>query len=75
MKRLASNPNPTTSKLASEALKTIGEELPHKLSQQVPIWTVEDVVFWVNRVSLKTSCISFHLCMQVTTFFIKVVQL
>lgn len=53
MKRLASNPNPTTSKLASEALKTIGEELPHKLSQQVPIWTVEDVVFWVNRVSVE----------------------
>lgn len=53
MKRLASNPNPTTSKLASEALKTIGEELPHKLSQKVPIWTVEDVVFWVNRVSVK----------------------
>ncbi|XP_061163443.1 NAD(+) hydrolase sarm1-like isoform X2 [Saccostrea echinata] len=49
LKCLASSPNPTTSKLASEALRTIGEELPHKLSQQVPIWNVEDVVFWVNR--------------------------
>lgn len=67
MKRLASNPNPTTSKLASEALKTIGEELPHKLSQQVPIWTVEDVVFWVNRVSVKKKNIACFLsiCLKI----------
>lgn len=62
LKRLASNPNPTTSKLASEALKTIGEELPHKLSQQVPIWTVEDVVFWVNRTGYEEFAECFSKC-------------
>ncbi|XP_056022492.1 NAD(+) hydrolase sarm1-like isoform X2 [Ostrea edulis] len=62
LKRLASSPNPTTSKLASEALKTIGEELPHKLSQQVPIWNVEDVVFWVNRTGYEEYAERFARC-------------
>lgn len=38
------------SKLAAEALKIIGEKIPHKLSQQVPLWTVDDVVYWVTQV-------------------------
>ncbi|XP_078335172.1 NAD(+) hydrolase SARM1-like isoform X1 [Crassostrea virginica] len=62
LKCLASSPNPTTSKLASEALRIIGEELPHKLSQQVPIWTMEDVVFWVNRTGYEEYAECFSKC-------------
>ena len=44
----------TASKLAAQALHIIGEEVPHKLSQRVPLWSVEDVVFWVSSVSTFT---------------------
>ncbi|KAJ8312455.1 hypothetical protein KUTeg_009828 [Tegillarca granosa] len=50
LKKLASSPNATASKLAAEALKIIGEEIPHRLTQQVPVWSVNDVVFWVTQV-------------------------
>lgn len=50
LKRLASSPNATASKLAIEALRIIGEEIPHKLTQQVPLWTSEDVSYWVNQI-------------------------
>ena len=51
LKKLASSPNDVASKLAAEALKTIGEKIPHTLSQQVPLWSVPDVVYWVSQVT------------------------
>ena len=51
LKKLASSPNTVASKLAAEALKVIGEKIPHKLTQQVPLWTVEDVSYWVSQVN------------------------
>ena len=51
LKAVASQSASTTaSKLAAKALNIIGEEVPHKLSQRVPLWSVEDVVFWVSSV-------------------------
>ena len=48
----ASSPDETAAKFASEALTVIGEEVPYKLAQQVPSWTVNDVQYWVRKVRL-----------------------
>ncbi|KAG8184993.1 hypothetical protein JTE90_017021 [Oedothorax gibbosus] len=50
LKKVASSPNAIASKYAAQALTLIGEQVPHKLSQQVPLWTVEDVVEWVKQI-------------------------
>lgn len=50
LKEVASSPNAIASKYAVKALKLIGEEVPHILSQQVPLWTPEDVQNWVKRI-------------------------
>lgn len=50
LKWLASTPNSTASRLAAQALRILGEQVPHKLSQQVPLWTTEDVAHWVSQV-------------------------
>jgi hypothetical protein len=50
LKRLASSPNGIASKYAAKALRTVGVEVPHKLSQQVPNWSVEDVMEWVKQI-------------------------
>lgn len=47
LKRVASSPNALASKFAAQALRLIGEQVPHKLSQQVPLWSTEDVREWV----------------------------
>lgn len=47
---VASCPNAIASKFAAQALRLIGEEVPHKLSQQVPLWSVEDVREWVKQI-------------------------
>lgn len=52
LKWLASTPNRVASKLAAQALKIIGEEVPHKLSQQVPLWASDDVVHWIGQVMM-----------------------
>ncbi len=52
LKKVASCPNAIASKYAAQALQLIGEEIPHKLSQQVPLWTIEDVKEWVKQVSI-----------------------
>lgn len=54
LKKVASSPNALASKYAANVLKIIGEEIPHKLSQQVPLWRVEDVKEWVKQVSFVT---------------------
>lgn len=50
LRKVASSPNAIASKFAAQALQLIGEEVPHKLSQQVPLWTVEDVQEWVKQI-------------------------
>lgn len=50
LKKVASSPNAIASKLAAQALQIIGERIPHKLSQQVPLWTVEDVIEWLKQI-------------------------
>lgn len=50
LKGVASCPNAIASKFAAQALRIIGEEVPHKLSQQVPLWSVEDVREWVKQI-------------------------
>lgn len=52
LKEVASSPDETAAKFASEALTVIGEEVPYKLAQQVPSWTVNDVQYWVRKVRL-----------------------
>ncbi|XP_059144255.1 NAD(+) hydrolase SARM1-like isoform X3 [Physella acuta] len=62
LKWLASTPNRVASKLAAQALKIIGEEVPHKLSQQVPLWTCDDVVHWIAQVGFSSYSDSFQRC-------------
>lgn len=50
LKVVASCPNAVASKFAAQALRLMGEEVPHKLSQQVPLWSVEDVREWVKQI-------------------------
>ena len=50
LKKVASCPNAVASKFAAQALRLIGEEVPHKLSQQVPLWSTEDVKEWVKQI-------------------------
>ena len=38
LKKLASGPNGIAAKYAGQTLRLIGQEVPHKLSQQVPTW-------------------------------------
>ncbi|XP_076367405.1 NAD(+) hydrolase sarm1-like isoform X2 [Tachypleus tridentatus] len=59
LKKVASSPNAIASKYAAQALQLIGEEVPHKLSQQVPLWTVEDVREWVKQISFSQYCNEF----------------
>lgn len=50
LKKVASCPNAIASRFAAQALRLIGEEVPHKLSQQVPLWSTEDVREWVKQI-------------------------
>ena len=50
LKKVASCPNAIASKFAAQALRLIGEQVPHKLSQQVPLWSTEDVREWVKQI-------------------------
>lgn len=50
LKKVASCPNAVASKYAAQALRLIGEDVPHKLSQQVPLWSIEDVREWVKQI-------------------------
>lgn len=50
LKKVASCPNAVASKYAAQALRLIDEEVPHKLSQQVPLWSIEDVWEWVKQI-------------------------
>ncbi|CAG2104817.1 unnamed protein product [Medioppia subpectinata] len=50
LKTVAGSPNAIASKYAAQALGLIGEEIPHKLTQQVPLWSPEDVKEWVKQI-------------------------
>ncbi|XP_074101883.1 sterile alpha and armadillo motif isoform X2 [Cotesia typhae] len=50
LKKVASCPNAVASKFAAKALILMGEEVPHKLSQQVPLWSTDDVKEWVKQI-------------------------
>lgn len=62
LKWLASTPNRVASRLAAQALKIIGEEVPHKLSQQVPLWTCDDVVHWIGQGGFSAYTEKFQSC-------------
>lgn len=49
LRRCGSSPLALESKFACQALRSIGEPEPHRLSQQVPLWTCEDVAEWVEQ--------------------------
>ncbi|KFD51205.1 hypothetical protein M514_07969 [Trichuris suis] len=53
LKQVASMPDEVAPKFASQALHIIGEEVPYKLSQQVPFWSVEDVQYWVSQIGFE----------------------
>ncbi|CAH1121395.1 unnamed protein product [Ceutorhynchus assimilis] len=59
LKKVASCPNAVASKYAAQALRLIGEEVPHKLSQQVPLWSSEDVEEWVKQIGFSEIVPSF----------------
>nr|SVE79312.1 EOG090X00FC [Daphnia magna] len=59
LKSVASSPNAIASKYAAQTLRLIGEEVPHKLSQQVPLWSNEDVREWVRQIGFDGHCESF----------------
>ncbi|TKR64780.1 hypothetical protein L596_025263 [Steinernema carpocapsae] len=50
LKEVASSPDEVAAKFASEALTIIGEDVPYKLSQQVPCWSTSDVQYWVQKI-------------------------
>lgn len=60
LKKVASCPNAVASKYAAQALRLIGEEVPHKLSQQVPLWSIEDVREWVKQIGFAEYANNFH---------------
>ena len=50
LRKVASGPNGIASKYAAQTLRLINEEVPHKLSQQVPTWSVLDVKEWIKQI-------------------------
>ncbi|KAK6625700.1 hypothetical protein RUM43_005999 [Polyplax serrata] len=57
--KCASCPNAVASKYAAHALRLIGKEVPHKLSQQVPLWSTEDVREWVKQIGFAEYALNF----------------
>ncbi|XP_037092455.1 NAD(+) hydrolase sarm1-like isoform X3 [Pollicipes pollicipes] len=60
LKQVASSPNAVASKYAAQALHLIGQEVPHKLSQQVPLWSVRDVCEWVKQIDFSSFAEAFE---------------
>lgn len=53
LRKVGSSPLAIASKFACQALRLIGEKEPHKLSQQVPLWTSEDVMEWISQIGFE----------------------
>lgn len=60
LRKVASGPNGIASKYAGQTLRLIGEEVPHKLSQQVPTWSVQDVKEWIKQIGFPQYAESFE---------------
>lgn len=60
LRKLGSSPIALASKFACQALRLIGEKQPHKLSQQVPLWTNDDVSEWVSQVGFEPFRLRFN---------------
>ncbi|KAK0420209.1 hypothetical protein QR680_014566 [Steinernema hermaphroditum] len=60
LKEVASSPDEVAAKFASEALTIIGEEVPYKLSQQVPCWSTSDVQYWVKKIGFGQYAAAFE---------------
>uniref|UniRef100_A0A915KQR1 ADP-ribosyl cyclase/cyclic ADP-ribose hydrolase n=1 Tax=Romanomermis culicivorax TaxID=13658 RepID=A0A915KQR1_ROMCU len=60
LKQVASYPEEVAPKFATLALEIIGAEVPYKLSQQVPLWSVEDVQYWVTQIGFENYAIAFQ---------------
>uniref|UniRef100_A0A6G1S8W9 ADP-ribosyl cyclase/cyclic ADP-ribose hydrolase n=1 Tax=Aceria tosichella TaxID=561515 RepID=A0A6G1S8W9_9ACAR len=60
LRRAGSSPIAIASKFACQALRLIGEPEPHKLSQQVPLWTCDDVCEWVAQVGFERFAQAFR---------------
>lgn len=58
LRQAAGMPDEAASDFARRALEIVGESIPYKLKPQVPLWTVDDVQYWVSQVS----AISFVTC-------------
>lgn len=50
LQRLASSNNDVAAKQAILALRTIGEEIPAKLSFNISCWTIKEVQMWVGNI-------------------------
>lgn len=60
LQRLASSNNDVAAKQAILALRTIGEEIPAKLSFNISCWTIKEVQMWVGiNVLLFASHVAF----------------
>lgn len=51
--------NKIASKFASQALRLLGQEVPRRLSEQVPLWSEDDVAEWVNQIGFSEYKIRF----------------
>ncbi|XP_065226932.1 NAD(+) hydrolase sarm1 isoform X2 [Planococcus citri] len=60
LKKVASCPNAIASKFAAQALRLMGEDVPHKLIQQVPLWSAEDVQEWVIQIGFPEYAAQFN---------------
>lgn len=50
LQMVASMPNDIAARFAARTLCCLGVEVPHKLSQHVPLWSVSDVATWVKQI-------------------------
>ncbi|KAF7244218.1 Sterile alpha and TIR motif-containing protein 1 [Varanus komodoensis] len=53
------SPNGTTSSLAKQALRTMGEEVPRRLQRSVPTWKPPEVQKWLRQIGFAEYCPQF----------------
>ncbi|KAJ8044288.1 Sterile alpha and TIR motif-containing protein 1 [Holothuria leucospilota] len=60
LQRVASSNNDVAAKQASLALRTIGEDVPAKLSFNISCWTVKEVQMWLKNIGFSSFCPAFE---------------
>ena len=60
LRRVASSNNEIASKLCIQALRTIGEDIPAKLSFNISCWTIKEVQMWVKNIGFVQFCPAFE---------------